>query len=334
VNASRRPVDPDRSVDPDLLADFVGGALDGTPEAAEVRHLIESDPAWAGSYADVAAADAAVRAELTALGPATEAMPADVLARLDRALADAAAPHPAPDVADLGARRSQRSGSSSRTVGALSSARRWGGRRALATAAAVLVCGAGSIVAVPLLRGGAAEDTAASGLPGVAAERGAAPAHAPDAAGITVLASGRDHRPETLRQTRLSAGQADAQAQTSQFPSPDVMAGAAGAPPSAGWLSQDHGPAGGASLPAAAVPAELSRLAQPTAREACLGALAARYGGRATVMDYARFQGRPAVAVLIVDSDLGGSGQTLVVVVGPACGADSAGLDELYHGVA
>ena len=33
-------------VDWDLLADHLGGALQGTPEEARVAHLVATDPAW------------------------------------------------------------------------------------------------------------------------------------------------------------------------------------------------------------------------------------------------------------------------------------------------
>ncbi|WP_373688915.1 hypothetical protein [Verrucosispora sioxanthis] len=33
-------------VDHDLLADYLGGALDGTPEHAEIARRVAQDPAW------------------------------------------------------------------------------------------------------------------------------------------------------------------------------------------------------------------------------------------------------------------------------------------------
>ncbi|AEV89246.1 hypothetical protein ACWT_8237 [Actinoplanes sp. SE50] len=74
-------------VDIDLLADFVGGALDGTPDADRVAALLAADPAWQEAYELLAPEMATVGALLTGL-PA-EPMPVDVVARLDAALAEA-----------------------------------------------------------------------------------------------------------------------------------------------------------------------------------------------------------------------------------------------------
>jgi len=76
-----------REVDFDLLADYVGGALDGTPDEAEVARLIAEDPAWAESYAALTAGVDAVRLDLAALAAEPEPMPPAVVDRLDAALA-------------------------------------------------------------------------------------------------------------------------------------------------------------------------------------------------------------------------------------------------------
>ncbi|MBM0228834.1 hypothetical protein JNW87_28395, partial [Micromonospora sp. ATA51] len=47
-----------------MLADYVGGALDGTPEQVRVARLVEEDPAWGGAYAALAPAVELVRADL------------------------------------------------------------------------------------------------------------------------------------------------------------------------------------------------------------------------------------------------------------------------------
>ncbi|MBM0240402.1 hypothetical protein JNW88_30960 [Micromonospora sp. ATA32] len=49
-----------RGVDHDLLADYLGGALDGTPEQTAVARLIDEDPTWAGAHAALAPAVAQV----------------------------------------------------------------------------------------------------------------------------------------------------------------------------------------------------------------------------------------------------------------------------------
>ncbi|MGI5212614.1 hypothetical protein [Plantactinospora sp. CA-290183] len=78
-----------REVDLDLLADYVGGALDGTPDAAEVSRLIGEDEAWAEAHAAVVAGVGAIRSSLTAWATEPVPMPADVVARLSSALASA-----------------------------------------------------------------------------------------------------------------------------------------------------------------------------------------------------------------------------------------------------
>ncbi|GGQ45651.1 hypothetical protein [Couchioplanes azureus] len=74
-------------VDFDLLADYVGGALDGTPDEAVVSALIVGHPAWRRAHAELSDATAAMTAALGAWGAEPEPMPADVVARLDAALA-------------------------------------------------------------------------------------------------------------------------------------------------------------------------------------------------------------------------------------------------------
>jgi hypothetical protein len=82
-----------------------------------------------------------------------------------------------------------------------------------------------------------------------------------------------------------------------------------------------------------AVPAELRRLQDPVARAACLNAVVGEYGGQVALVDYARFQGQPAL-VVIVDGTRIGAGKRLVIAVGPDCGIGGAIADELYRGVA
>src|SRR5687767_1509067 len=71
------------AVDLDRLADFVGGALDGTADAAEVRRLITDDPAWAAAYTDLVTALDAVADDLVAYAAHRPTLPTDVAARLD-----------------------------------------------------------------------------------------------------------------------------------------------------------------------------------------------------------------------------------------------------------
>ncbi|WIM96547.1 hypothetical protein ACTOB_008756 [Actinoplanes oblitus] len=77
-------------VDIDLLADYVGGAMDGTPEAERVAALIAAEPAWQEAFALLAPEMAAVGALLGDLPP--EPMPAELAAALDAAFAAPAEP--------------------------------------------------------------------------------------------------------------------------------------------------------------------------------------------------------------------------------------------------
>ena len=70
----------------DRLADYIGGALDGTGKA-EVARLIAEDQRWRETYELLAPSMAAVGAELRVMGSAAEPMPHDLAVRLDEALA-------------------------------------------------------------------------------------------------------------------------------------------------------------------------------------------------------------------------------------------------------
>ncbi|MEU4677203.1 hypothetical protein [Micromonospora sp. NPDC023737] len=76
-----------REVDHDLLADYLGGALDGTPEQAVVARLVAEDAAWAEAYAQLAPAVAAVEGDLARWGEPVADMPLDVAERITSALA-------------------------------------------------------------------------------------------------------------------------------------------------------------------------------------------------------------------------------------------------------
>ncbi|MFB9234623.1 hypothetical protein ACFFWC_03585 [Plantactinospora siamensis] len=81
--------------DLDLLADYLGGALTGSPDESRVRELVRDDAEWAEAYTVLLAASDAVRADLAGWGAEPEPMPAAVAERLTAALA-AAPPEPAP----------------------------------------------------------------------------------------------------------------------------------------------------------------------------------------------------------------------------------------------
>jgi hypothetical protein len=76
-------------VDVDLLADYIGGALVGTPDESVVATLIADDPAWRSAYESLSGDVASVVAELSRFEPVP--MPDDVADRLEAAFAEAGA---------------------------------------------------------------------------------------------------------------------------------------------------------------------------------------------------------------------------------------------------
>jgi hypothetical protein len=123
-----------------------------------------------------------------------------------------------------------------------------------------------------------------------------------------VLHSGTDYTPATLPDAaggRAGAGGGPA------APSPRVGAGAKDSPQTPPMPD------------AAGAGSGLARLGDPAALRACLDAIVKVHGGTPSVVDYARYQGRPALIVV-----LAGTPQQ-VVVAGPDCGL--TGPAEIYH---
>jgi hypothetical protein len=322
-------------VDHDRLADFVGGALDGTPDAAAVRALIETDPGWAEAHADLVAATAAVSADLRSVGRRAPAVPADVAARLDAMFRQLESDPRAAGAASTGAdepataRPGRADGAHTRPGGttATASGPRGAGRSGpggagpgrrpsrrakwaagLSAVAAVIAVGVGFVSMVPI-RG--SDDATSGGAADSAAE---APAPQSAAGGPPPVASGRDYRPDSFGGLGSS--------QRTQAVPPEMDASGphvAGGEP----FSRDD--------PPATVPAELIRLTGPEARQGCLDAIMRVHGGMPTVVEYARFTGKPALVVLLAGASTGG-GRPWVVVAGPDCGLVAGDADELYNG--
>jgi hypothetical protein len=145
------------------------------------------------------------------------------------------------------------------------------------------------------------------------ANRAPGPARAPSAqldsrGGGTplVLHSGTDYTPRTLSEV--------------------------GGGPVAGAAPKEQGTGTGARMsqrpPTAALPSQdaaLTRLEDPGALRQCLLSIESRHGGEPVVLDYARFQGAPALVVVL---STGAVRRT--VVAGPRCGLPGAGPDERY----
>lgn len=322
-------------VDWDLLADHLGGALDGTPEATRVAHLIATDACWTEAAEELSTALDAVAADLAALPPST--IPGDVAARLDAALTGAVRP-------DAGATRRPGVGATpegsaarpDRRGGTPSSARppthppaRPGGpgrrtRRKLRWGAgAVVAAGLVAFAAVGLsslpagVVGG--DDSADTG----AAAPENAPAEAPlvggdSADGPPTSASGLDYERSTL--ARAAHGN-DAQ------PAAPGTGPDSAAERELGGEENDRATDDYSS--AAKVPAALDRLTDEAALESCLSAVRHARGDPAAVVevvDFARFEGAPALVIVFTDGDT----VRRAWVAGPDCGTPTGGADHLY----
>jgi hypothetical protein len=280
-------------VELDLLADYVGGVLEGTPDEAVVARRIADDPAWQAAYEELTGAMATVGAQLNALGAGAEPMPADVAARLDAALTDAP---PRLTVlpggrADTPRRRP-----------------RWTAPVAVAAAVAVFAgVGGGYLLHRPGGSSGAATSTAAGSAEDKAPVPLAAPSVPLPAAG-RITSSGRDYQAGTLGNAAVRAPFASAKAGSdSDDTSPDTPRAA---------ISPTEGLAD-----------PLGRLRLPDALQACLDALAAENGsGALTVerVDYARYAEKPAIVVVFTAAN-----GRFAWASGPDCGAPGVGSDRL-----
>jgi hypothetical protein len=303
-------------VDLGRLADYLGGALEGTPDAETVAELIEADPVWSAAYHELVSADAAVRSDLRVLASAPEPVPADLAARIGAALNAPAPPiRPAPRLTVVRGETGAPPTAGARPTHRPPRSRRWA--TVTTVAAAVVLIGFGAVTVLPhlLTAGDRSASTSAPGYGDLNADSGrqnGSDANGPKSAteaSPRLLASGSDYTPGTLR------------ALASRAP-------AANAPPSPGAAAAPDLP-GSALGP---VPDELRRLADPTALQTCLTAITREYGGTVALVDYARFEGRPALLVLLVAA----AGRTgpWVVVVGADCGLGGAITDERYNGPA
>jgi hypothetical protein len=279
-------------VDLDLLADYVGGALDGTPEHVTVTDLVAHDPVWRSAHERLTAGMTAVGAQLSALGAASEPMPADLAERLEEAFRAAT---PAPRLEPI------RGGGAAGQTSARSSRRRWRWAMPVAAAAAVLaVAGIG----LDYLAGhSTTTDNRSSSAAGGLAEGQEAPMAASGAvsaqSGADIRSTGTDYDAATL------AG--DAPTTLDRAPGKNATV----APAPAGDTAA--GP--------------LARLRAPDARLGCLNAIAAANGaGPITVqtVDYARFRGKPALVVRFSAAN-----GTWAWASGPACGTPGAGAATL-----
>lgn len=313
-----------REVDVDLLADYLGGALDGTPDAGTVARLIAEDDGWARAYTDLTLAIDAARADLDVLARTPDPMPADVAARIDAMLArrDLTAADTTADASKSPARDAVSGPARPGEAPQLPAAPKWetepGARvrrrwtrwaGSLAAAAGVVAfCGLGAVVLHPSVTddGGMAtsrERDANLAAPGASASTPPQP---------RLVASGVDYDRQTLAAradglTRRAPAEAKG-ADTATIPDPALDA---------------H------------IPPALRRLREPSALDDCLSAIgsAAVKTTRPTpptsveVVDYARFEGSPAVVVVLTDA----AGARWMWAAGPDCGSPSSGADTIFN---
>ncbi|WP_430499025.1 hypothetical protein ACQRWP_28075 [Micromonospora trifolii] len=325
-----------REVDADLLADYLGGALDGTPQQDEVARLVSADPSWAEAYALLAPAVTEVRADLTRWAEPSPEMPPAITDRLLAALAaaeptndtsteeapaadrdgDAATPSVVPAQGGAGRRPPvPMPGGSERwaSTGPGRRQRGWARRGAPVAAAAI------AVIAVALglnqLSMRASDDsggTNAMNQPASAPE-GAAGAGTARTTG-PALRSGTNYTPQTL-----------GNAYGTDAPSTPAASRATGNTPG----KQPEVDAEGGRRPSPDGSDQLARLSDEAALTSCLASVAAEHGSAplvVEVIDYAQFQGEQALVIHFTDA----TGARWAWVSGPECGVPGSGSDSRY----
>jgi hypothetical protein len=285
-------------VDHDLLARYVGGALDDSPDGADVAELVANDPAWADAHDRLVVALEAVGADLAAYAAVDEPMPDDVAARLDAALADAPPAPPGLTVVPGG-----------RSAGAGAGGARHQRRKKIPGWLAPVAVAAGVVAFAGFWLNSAGggfsgDDSGGSDSAATSSDAGGNAEQAPAAAGPIPR---REATGQNYDEDRVEAGPGY---RTLLSPPPE-----ASSVPGAGKDPDSTFEAGAA----AAAPAELSRLTVPAELAACLDSIAAEHGvpiTTTTTVDYARYEGKPALMVFFVDA----SGQEWAWVAGPDCG--------------
>lgn len=302
------------TVDWDLLADHLGGALAGTPEGARVERLVSTDPSWARAATELSVAMDAVAGDLRTLPPLT--MPVDVAARLDRALATATAP----DVAAAGAPRGRSAGESRRPPAHPHPRRRrrvarWGAGLAVAAGvaafAAIGVNGWEPDQVFPGLADNGGADTA-----GGAAPESFNGAQVPDETGPLMVATGSDYDATTLAITEPAR------------PSPRIGPRNLPSPP---HVLPETTPDDTPASPPPVVPDPLVRLwSDPAEREECLLMIAYAIQPPPVVIDtvdFASYDGEPALIIWATAGD----GSRWAWVSGPDCGAIAGDPDVRFE---
>ncbi|MEU6204906.1 hypothetical protein ABZ814_15145 [Micromonospora musae] len=349
-----------REVDHDLLADYLGGALDGTPEQVVVARLVTEDAAWAEAYAQLAPAVAAVEGDLARWGEPVAEMPPEVLDRITAALA--AAPPPADELAtgrsavDDAPTHLNLNAESAPGEGA-----EFDGRATSGTPTEEPSRPGGS----PLVPAQGGPRRPAAGVPrsdrGVATGPGRRPrrlirmagpvalaAVAVVAVGIGVdrLAGGGDDSGTSDTALNAPANAPEAAAAPVRTIGPSLRSGTDYTPQNLGSVfasdrpktlegnpaptNRSAGDANGDRMSAPDGRDRLVRLTDPAALNTCLGEIAREHRGGplvADLVDYAAFQGEQALVVRFTDA----AGARWAWVTGPECGVPGSGADTRYR---
>jgi hypothetical protein len=281
-----------RGVDLDLLADYIGGALVGTPDESVVTTLIADDPAWRSAYESLSGDMAAVEAELGRFE--AEPMPDDIAVRLDAALAQATEKPQLTLIHGDGA-------SHVREKRKL----RWVTPIAIA-AGAVAFVGFGLDYLAGIERGSA--DKASTSSAGGTGQDRQETAEAPALSGT---------QPESTEPYDAQDGSTGKTAPPQLlFTGRDYTKATLD-----GVAQQQPLAASGTSAPTRA----LDRLAPSLGLQQCLDKIAEANGAgaiRAETVDYAKFEGEPAIVVRFTAKN-----GTWVWASGPACGTPDGGAD-------
>ena len=290
------------SPSPHLDLDALADAAAGEGSEADAAHLAGC-ASCASRLGELRAAEQAVLTELRTME--VPALPPDVGDRLDAALAEQEplAPARGASVTALPQRRDTRVADRSAWLPA-------------AAAAVIVLGGAGFVASQGALGGGNDDASTAAG--------GSAESAAPPVSDLLLTASGADWADPATPGTALQqvlGGQADAYRLADEAPAGDAKSAE-----SATAQSQDADQSETAPAPAAALPEgdeELARLRTPEGLEACLSSLLAAEepGVRPLAVDYATYDGQPALAVVLPDPD---PAQASIFVVGADCSAADA----------
>jgi hypothetical protein len=296
----------------DELADWTVGELTAAA-AARVADLVRTDARWAAAYAGLVAAEPAVRASLRVTATAIEPMPQDLVQRLTATIGGLSSTGAATTAHRGQGRPSTAPHAPSGPGSRRPPARRPPGRPGRTSRRQAVLTGATAVLLVLAGLGGvtlAREQLGSRSAPGFSADSPdqaeggppapsilptSAPLQGPPTGGSWdgfsgLVASGTDYEFATL-------------ARFADEPR-------TGSPVTFTELRQLNGAGDG-----------LDRLATVEGFGRCLNAVRAAHPGTVVAADFARYEGNPAVILLIEQ------GTSTVVAVGPDCGI--AGADEL-----